>query len=321
MKPFLSKAASSRGAVGTSSSWKRLFQPTSSRRPNQSSSARGKKRPVAHDENGDEAACGPKKHAKMPTLEPTPQVQTYLDLGQRSFARIIECPECGFAYTHGEEHDEAAHRTHHRAWAKQGVWVRGALAKLHTVAQCDDDAMSCIVLLRLTDGPEAVRKLNEVKQLLDAELGCTPNLPEGAQAYLCIDRTSGRLRGCALAEPLERAYSAVPPSDASTLRDGHRDDDDGVMLHDGIVRDALCGISYIWTEPHFRRHGVARALLDSARQHFAAGIHIPRDMLAFSQPTASGWRLASATDRTPLDTQSRRRRRRTTTASAIAWEH
>ena len=68
--------------------------------------ARGKKRPVAHDENGDLGGGGPKKHAKMPTLSPHRRCKRTDP--QRSFARIIECPEGGFAYTHGEEHDEVA---------------------------------------------------------------------------------------------------------------------------------------------------------------------------------------------------------------------
>ena len=37
-------------------------------------------------------------------------------------------------------------------------------------------------------------------------------------------------------------------------------------------------------------HGVRT----QARQHFAAGFELPRGMLAFSQPTAAGRRLAAA---------------------------
>ena len=56
----------------------------------------------------------------------TPLAQTYIDLGQKSFARIVECPVCGLAYTHGEEADEALHKRHHRR-AVQGVHIRGVL--------------------------------------------------------------------------------------------------------------------------------------------------------------------------------------------------
>ena len=43
-----------------------------------------------------------------------PLEQLYLDYGQRSFGRTLECRECGFAYCEGEPSDEAAHKAFHR---------------------------------------------------------------------------------------------------------------------------------------------------------------------------------------------------------------
>ena len=57
---------------------------------------------------------------------------------------------------------------------------------------------------------------------------------------------------------------------------------------------ALLGISRIWTSKSYRRKGIARTLLDTARGSFFYGIEVPKTMCAFSQPTESGGILAEA---------------------------
>jgi N-acetyltransferase len=228
--------------------------------------------------------------------------QTYLDLGQKSFGRTVECRICGFIYAEGEATDEAEHRKHHRR-SLMGVHVRGGLAELRVV--CDDrEDGDRIVALHDTDGPDAVRKIAEVKALLDAELGHTPDLAQGVRAFLFLEAHSGRLRGFALVEPRVAAFRAVPPelhlpaegggSSDAAHREGHNEGDARVLLHDGVEAGAMAGISHIWTDPKDRRRGVARALLDAVRKRFATGFELPRNQLAFSQPTSLGRRLAAA---------------------------
>ena len=55
---------------------------------------------------------------------------------------------------------------------------------------------------------------------------------------------------------------------------------------------ALLGISRIWTSKSHRRKGISSALLESARSNFFYGIEIPKEMVAFSQPSESGGQLA-----------------------------
>lgn len=54
----------------------------------------------------------------------------------------------------------------------------------------------------------------------------------------------------------------------------------------------LLGISRIWVSRSHRRKGIASILLDCARSNFFYGIEIPKEMIAFSQPTQSGGSLA-----------------------------
>lgn len=55
---------------------------------------------------------------------------------------------------------------------------------------------------------------------------------------------------------------------------------------------ALLGISRIWTSKSYRGRGIAFDLLDCARGNFFYGMEVPKDLVAFSQPTESGGRLA-----------------------------
>ncbi|KAI9843575.1 MAG: N-acetyltransferase O1 (Establishment of cohesion protein 1) [Sclerophora amabilis] len=55
---------------------------------------------------------------------------------------------------------------------------------------------------------------------------------------------------------------------------------------------ALLGISRIWTSSSHRRKGIASTLMEHARRLFVYGMEVPKDMMAFSQPTDSGGRLA-----------------------------
>ncbi len=55
---------------------------------------------------------------------------------------------------------------------------------------------------------------------------------------------------------------------------------------------ALLGISRVWVSKSHREQGLAIDLLDCARNNFFYGVEAPKDLVAFSQPTDSGGRLA-----------------------------
>lgn len=55
---------------------------------------------------------------------------------------------------------------------------------------------------------------------------------------------------------------------------------------------ALLGISRIWTSRSYRGRGIAFDLLECARGNFFYSMEVPKDLVAFSQPTESGGRLA-----------------------------
>eukprot|EP00951_Prasinocladus_malaysianus_P050584 scaffold681920_cov50-Prasinocladus_malaysianus.AAC.1 len=57
---------------------------------------------------------------------------------------------------------------------------------------------------------------------------------------------------------------------------------------------SVCGIKTIWVAPGSRRQGIASMLVDAARCNCIAGYVVPRNEVAFLDPTDSGRLLAAA---------------------------
>ncbi|CAJ16158.1 hypothetical protein, conserved [Trypanosoma brucei brucei TREU927] len=54
------------------------------------------------------------------------------------------------------------------------------------------------------------------------------------------------------------------------------------------VRKAFCGVQLVWVADCYRRHGVAKVLVDTARRHISYGFEVPVERVAFSEPTSLG---------------------------------
>lgn len=68
--------------------------------------------------------------------------------------------------------------------------------------------------------------------------------------------------------------------------------DDSALFADSKPQSATLGISRIWVSKCARGEGIAQQLLDEARESFFHGFTVPRHLVAFSQPTTSGAKLA-----------------------------
>jgi N-acetyltransferase len=99
--------------------------------------------------------------------------------------------------------------------------------------------------------------------------------------------------GACLAERILEAYSVLDQDDAAQ-RTGHAPvgTESSSISIGTVVEPALLGISRIWTSNLYRKRGIATTLLDVARSDFLYGMNIGKDMVAFSQPTESGGKLA-----------------------------
>jgi len=200
--------------------------------------------------------------------------QTYLDLGQSTFAAAITCPTCGTLYSPGVFEDEAAHAkacTPHL----HGISFRSAWARWGEVQRGNG-----FTVVRVRPGDPAARhaKAREVEAAADADLGFVAagnggrgkQRPGGRTLFIYI--VAGRAVGLCVSEAIGRAHKQVAP--------GRRDVGEGRRVRLGIYK--------LWVHAAHRKTGVATALVDAAREWSVYGTVVPRDAIAFSSPTTNG---------------------------------
>jgi len=97
--------------------------------------------------------------------------------------------------------------------------------------------------------------------------------------------------GFCLAEKISKAFQVVSPQSGSKneLVTTPRSSSISISTTADV---ALLGISRIWTSKSYRDRGLALDLLECARTNFFYGVVAPKNLVAFSQPTESGGRLA-----------------------------
>lgn len=94
-----------------------------------------------------------------------------------------------------------------------------------------------------------------------------------------------KILGVCLAERIFEARAVLPnPNTNSTT--------DTAIITEESAQQATLGISRIWVSKCARGQGIADKLLRFAAKRFIYRVNIPREQVAFSQPTMSGARLA-----------------------------
>ncbi|KAJ9620939.1 hypothetical protein H2203_007525 [Taxawa tesnikishii (nom. ined.)] len=117
-----------------------------------------------------------------------------------------------------------------------------------------------------------------------------------------------RCVGLCLAERISKAYktieqesstatnhedqaSLISPGESASASDYRRASGSPIAIADD-ADPALLGISRIWVSNSCRKQGIASSLLDCVQKTFRHGVVMPKDLIAFSQPTESGASLA-----------------------------
>ncbi|CAI9097607.1 OLC1v1034078C1 [Oldenlandia corymbosa var. corymbosa] len=242
--------------------------------------------------------------------------QFHLELGQSDFL-LHTCKMCGFEYSKGDEVDEKVHKSFHQSYT-QGIHFKG----WRNERLVDLPSLNVgRILLVLGDDPAAhTAKVQEVVAMMEKELGDGWIYHQHCKVYLFV--STGRIRGCLVAEPIQKAYQASSRSlqqvshfqngkdrkekaivlqfgEVSFQRDRVRkkysaeiqkkcDLNTGLILSEKEATPASCGIRAIWVTPSNRRKHIASSLLDAVRCSFSDKPILNRSELAFSQPTSVG---------------------------------
>lgn len=258
---------------------------------------------------------------KVPrSMKPADLKQMQIDLGGEIRKT---CEDCGMEYIPSVSQDAALHKDFH-GLNKKGVEVgkvlmrdAGTKSVLPKGKQLKGDEAVIIVDRRSSLGSR--NKVKKILEIVNSELSATEiddadlwggvvptsrvistrkSMSEGidkgsvrfkAFVYLVGDRSVG----LCLIEKLSSANRVVEPSDA---HEEENNDPAHAYSSSILVSDkqdvALLGVSRIWTSRSHRRQGIAETLLDCARRHFFYGMEVTKDLIAFSQPTDSGGKLA-----------------------------
>ena len=265
-----------------------------------------------------EIAINARRKPKLEKKSSSTQMQIDLGGEQRK-----TCGQCKMEYIPSNREDAALHQQFHRMNGT-GIEVGAAMMK-------DDETRSVAPdIERLKDG-EAIlmvdrrssiasrRKVREILDVVDTELSAISIIDDvlwsGSEAEkkgsskrkINSDALSGKdakfraflflesekCVGFCLVEKIQIGYKVVEPSVTNgkdKALSGHVENSSISVSNRPEV--ALLGITRIWTSRSFRGRSIAATLLDCARQHFFYGMKVTKDLVAFSQPTNSGAKLA-----------------------------
>lgn len=235
------------------------------------------------------------------------------------------CKTCGMEYTPSNTEDSVLHRDFH-SMNVGGVDVGKAFWKDHGLKRVSPTGTYWLedgAEILLVDRRSPLAAKNKVKRVLEvvrAELGAAdisekelwtgleptapPEIARQKAKSNGPDRREDRFKsflylkgdkcvGFCLAEKIGRAARVVDPvvdeEKQEIATPLPRSSSISVSLDADV---ALLGISRIWTSNAHRKQGIATNLLETARSNFFYGMEVPRELIAFSQPTESGSQLA-----------------------------
>lgn len=257
---------------------------------------------------------------KLPRLSKKPLTQMQIDLGGKVRKT---CRTCGMEYIPSVKEDAALH-SKFCAMNVGGVdmgkaFVRDDSVKRLRSDRTKEDEREMVVTVDRKSSIAARNRTRKVLDVVNAELSATDIDDEHLWAALNPeqkiietrkgsseggDRRGDRFKaffylvhdkcvGFCLAEKISSAFAVVAGcaagEDGTKVITTSKSSSISVSTSADI---ALLGISRIWTSKTYRGKGLATDLLECARHNFFYGVEAPKDLVAFSQPTESGGRLA-----------------------------
>ncbi|KYO32287.1 N-acetyltransferase ESCO2 isoform B [Alligator mississippiensis] len=225
-----------------------------------------------------------KNSKKTKDLSRDSKAQMIIDAGQKHFGAVV-CKSCGMIYTAASPEDEAQHIQHHQRFLEGLKYV--SWKRERVVAEFWDGK----IVLVLPDDPKyAIRKAEEVRELVDNELGFKQvvlRCPAKIKTYLFVS-SEKKIVGCLVAEHIRQAFRVLSEPHAP------QSPNQGVLEYHRAWRcstkpePAICGISRIWVFSLMRRRSIARRMVDVVRNTFIYGCYLSTAEIAFSDPTPDG---------------------------------
>nr|XP_012566874.1 N-acetyltransferase ESCO2 isoform X3 [Hydra vulgaris] len=145
-----------------------------------------------------------------------------------------------------------------------------------------------IILVKSSDNHLHQKKLLDIKDIVDTELGFTKNQNTNSsdqQVYLFI--SAKKIVGYAVALPISKAFPIILTTEISNPESACGAPTTSWCCSIEPV-PAVCGISRIWVFSQNRRQNIATRIVDCIRHNFLYGCVISKNKIAFSDPTPDG---------------------------------
>ncbi len=229
--------------------------------------------------------------------------QLHIDLGQKVFDATT-CLACGVVSCPGDVGDARAHaRVCASAGAGASGGIKGGVSVLLPWGRPRSEAPlsyaqgESIAVFRAAadDAAGVTARGATLCARLASELGVGSAPPReaisSARSSLFVAlNTSGALAGALVAV---RAGRGAVARRLTARFDASRGDALELTVSPQAIRtNPILVISQIWVAPSARRSGVGRALLDAATKHAIYAYVVVKEDIAFTNPTADGYRLA-----------------------------
>eukprot|EP01117_Protostelium_nocturnum_P000071 TRINITY_DN10160_c0_g1_i1.p1 TRINITY_DN10160_c0_g1~~TRINITY_DN10160_c0_g1_i1.p1 ORF type:complete len:482 (-),score=148.76 TRINITY_DN10160_c0_g1_i1:21-1466(-) len=210
-----------------------------------------------------------KPEETMPKME-----QSFLDFGQKDFGKRHTCQACGMNYHKGVEDDEDLHKTFHRRWQENRFTVDFPGWQDEEVVKRLEDG-SKIILISSNDPKQNSPKILRAFEIVNRELCFAPSEDCEPETILIYVGSNKKMIGFISAKSISEGFPVIPASSSS-------------LRCEKTSYPASCGISRVWVHPDKRRKGIATQLVEMARAHMTYGSIIPKERVAFTQPTQEG---------------------------------
>lgn len=221
-------------------------------------------------------------------------IQSTLVLGTKYGSKIIRCTECGMTYSKQSHHDILIHTKFHelsikgKKWSKkwgQEVCVHEPEANLTPALSQDNFSPENdkIVMIRPNHSNEVNATL-EIMALVNNEL----NAPHDENKFWSEQENLGK---AFVYVKDGKAVGAVTMEILANNRGRWMIYKNKIIVQNSRPQFKL-GISRIWVCKSQRLRGIARKLLDTARQNTIRGEIVPKQLVAWSQPSDNGGKMA-----------------------------
>lgn len=197
--------------------------------------------------------------------------QYAIDAGQKNFDGVT-CKTCHMVYTPGEISDEQHHAQYHDTFQNGVKFLGWKNERIVNVT-----ANGRIIAVLASDKKNMLKKVDDLFSVADLELGIRVPVKEclkdSSMFLIYVASNHKRVAGFLAAEAIHEAFKLVREEP---------------MQISSTPSPASVGVARLWVHPHYRRQGIATALLDTLRCNFRFDREIDRRQVAFSDPTNEG---------------------------------